>query len=93
MGWGRFLLLGDIGQQLDLGDREREMTELRERLRDQQGRDEGQDTMIQVLRIENEELKLYVGAIVRLLRSKQVISDEEVKTIVDEVEQSSTGRP
>ncbi len=93
MGWGRFLLLGDIGQQMDLGDREREMTELRERLRDQQGRDEGQDTMIQVLRIENEELKLYIGALVRLLRSKRVISDEEVKTIVDEVEQSSTGRP
>ena len=93
MGWGRFLLLGDLGQQLDIGDREREMAELRERIRDQRGRDEGQDTMIQLLRAENEELKLYVGAIVRLLRSKQVISDEEVKQIVDEVEQTSTKRP
>ena len=93
MGWGRFLLLGDLGQQRDIGDREREMTELRERIREQRGRDEGQDTMIQLLRAENEELKLYVGAIVRLLRSKQVISDEEVKRIVDEVEQTSTKRP
>lgn len=93
MGWGRFLLLGDIGQQLDIGDREREMAEFRERIRDQRGRDEGQDTMIQLLRAENEELKLYVGAIVRLLRSKQVVSDEEVKQIVDEVEQTSTKRP
>ena len=93
MGWGRFLLLGDLGQQLDIGDREREMTELRERIRDQRGRDEGQDTLIQLLRAENEELKLYVGAIVRLLRSKRVISDEEVKQIVDEVEQTSTKRP
>ena len=93
MGWGRFLLLGDLGQQLDIGDREREMAELRERIRDQRGRDEGQDTMIQLLRAENEELKLYVGAIVRLLRSKQVVTDEEVKRIVDEVEQTSTKRP
>ncbi len=93
MGWGRFLLLGDIGQQLDIGDREREMAALRERIRDQRGRDEGQDTMIQVLRAENEELKLYIGALVRLLRSKQVVTDEEVRQIVDEVEQSSTGRP
>ena len=93
MGWGRFLLLGDLGQQMDIGDREREMAELRERIRDQRGRDEGQDTMIQLLRAENEELKLYVGAIVRLLRSKHVITDEEVKRIVDEVEQTSTKRP
>jgi hypothetical protein len=33
MGWGRFLLLGDLGQQLDLSDQRREMRDLRAELR------------------------------------------------------------
>jgi hypothetical protein len=33
MGWGRFLLLGDLGQQLDLSEQRREMSDLRAELR------------------------------------------------------------
>ncbi len=33
MGWGRTLLLGDVGNRLDIGDCEREISSLRTKLR------------------------------------------------------------
>ena len=93
MGWGRFLLLGDLGQQLDLADRERDMVDLRERIYDQHSRDTNQDAQITALRQENDELKLYVGALVKLLASKGVITDTDVREMVGLVERSTSSRP
>ena len=33
MGWGRWLLLGDLGQQMDLADHQAEIDNLKEELR------------------------------------------------------------
>ena len=33
MGWGRMLLLGNLGQQLDIEDQRREIQQLRSRVR------------------------------------------------------------
>ena len=89
MGWGRYFLLGDLGQQLDLQDRQREMDQMRQYLHSQYDTDRAQDQQIATLRKENEELKLYVTALVRLLTRKNLISGAEVKAMVDGVE--STG--
>ena len=89
MGWGRYFLLGDIGQQLDLQDRQREMDDIRQYLHSQHDTDRAQDQQIETLRRENEELQLYVTALVRLLTRKGAITDAEVRAMVEGVE--STG--
>jgi hypothetical protein len=81
MGWGRYLLLGDLGQQLDLSDQKREMEDLRDELR--RSRVSSVDTNdIAHLRAENDELRLYLAALVRLLTSKGVVTREELENIV-----------
>ena len=52
----------------------------------QQQVDQGQDDQLKALREENAELKLYVTALVRLLTRKGVVSEEEVKEMVQSVE-------
>ena len=93
MGWGRFLLLGNLGQQLDLSDHMAELERQREEL-DQlrgelrQGRPETPDLSLEVwqLRNENDELKLYVAALVRILVSRNVMTAEEFKRFVEVID-------
>lgn len=93
MGWGRFLLLGDLGQQLDLSDQtaeiQRQKAEL-ERLRNNVygNRNSAPDTSTEVwkLRNDNDELKLYLAALVRILISKNVIDTEEFRRIVETID-------
>jgi hypothetical protein len=81
MGWGRYLFLGDLGQQLDLSDQKREIESLRDELQRSRATSPGAD--ISTLQAENDELRLYLAAIVRLLTSKGVVSREEIKQVVD----------
>ena len=81
MGWGRFLLLGDLGQQLDLSDQRREMRDLRAELRRTQG-SQADATTLAELRAENDELRLYLTALMRLLATKGVVTREELEQIV-----------
>jgi len=81
MGWGRFLLLGDLGQQLDLSDQRREMRDLRAELRRTQ-RSQADATTLAELRAENDELRLYLTALMRLLATKGVVTREELEQIV-----------
>ncbi len=82
MGWGRYFLMGDIGQQLDLQDRQREVDQLRGQMNAQWSRDRSQDEQIQTLRYENQELKLYVASLVKLLRAKGIVTEQEIADIV-----------
>jgi hypothetical protein len=81
MGWGRFLLFGDLGQQLDLSDQRREMRDLRAELRRTQ-RSQADATTLAELRAENDELRLYLTALMRLLATKGVVTREELEQIV-----------
>jgi Tfp pilus assembly protein PilO len=81
MGWGRFLLLGNLGQQLDLADQRREMRDLRAELRRAQ-RPQADATTLAELRAENDELRLYLTALMRLLAAKGVVTREELEQIV-----------
>ena len=86
MGWGRMLLLGNIGQQMDLDDVQGEIAELRSRLRTSRTRAEAADREVDRLATENDELRLYVAAILRILVTKGVVSQAELEVLVRAVD-------
>lgn len=86
MGWGRMMLLGNVGQQLDIGELETAVSEMQNAVLDNQRTDLDQAKSIAALRRENQELKLYLATVVRLLVSKGVLQPAEVETIVRAIE-------
>lgn len=86
MGWGRTLLLGDIGNRLDIADTEHDIARLKRSLEGTRQRDWTQDEKIAALESENSELKLYLATIIRLLTSKGVVSAEELETMVNAID-------
>jgi len=74
MGWGRMMLLGNFGQQMDIED-------LRKGFEQQDARDRTQEQNIETLLQENSQLKLAVTALSRLLVSKGVLTPAEVQEI------------
>jgi len=87
MGWGRMFLMGNVGQQLDIGDVENAVNEMQSAFLENQQADLKQEHSITELRRENQDLKLYLAAMVRLLVSKGVLKPEEVEATVNAVEQ------
>lgn len=85
MGWGRMLLLGNVGQQLDIGDIEREIASMSAHLRhvDQQT----VDVMARLMR-ENGELKLHLVAVTRLLVTKGIVTPEELASLADSIDRA-----
>ena len=99
MGWGRFLLLGNLGQQLDLSDQKAELENMRYELAHSRNvaasascDASALQREIAALQRENDELRLYLAALVRLLVSKGAISAEELTAIVNAVD-SEDGLP
>jgi len=86
MGWGRMLMLGNFGQQLDIGDLNNEIAGMRNAVASNEDVDREQEQRIQQLQGENRELKLYLATLVRLLVSKGVLRAEEVNVIVRAIE-------
>ncbi|MDF7798365.1 hypothetical protein P4C99_02760 [Pontiellaceae bacterium B1224] len=86
MGWGRTLILGDIGNRLDIEDTENEIARLKRSLRTAASIDQSQDQKIRKLESENAEMKLYITSLIRLLLSKGAISAEELTKMVDEID-------
>ncbi len=86
MGWGRTLLLGDIGNRLDIEDTERDIAHLKRQLASASSTDVSQDKKIDALLRENAELKLYLASMIRLLTAKGTISGEELEAVVRAVD-------
>jgi phage/plasmid primase-like uncharacterized protein len=83
MGWGRWFFLGDMGQQLDLQDQAQQIEQLRQNLAAQaQASAERTSDDLRRLREENNELKLYLAATLRLLMGKGVATREEIQALV-----------
>lgn len=82
MGWARTLLLGDIGNRLDIEDNEERVAQLRAELRRQRQTDADQDVVINLLADENDQLKLAIAGLARLLVDKGVASADEIESIV-----------
>ena len=81
MGWGRMLLLGDWGQQMDLEEQRAEIADLKHRIGEGLG-----DRGIDALRADNDELRLYVAVLVRMLVAKNVVTREELEALVAAVD-------
>ncbi len=86
MGWGRYLLLGNLGQQLDLSDQEEEIENLKNELRRSRGSGAEVSEGIARLQGEVDEMRLYLAALVRLLVSKGLVTQEEIKRFVDVID-------
>jgi len=80
------LLLGNVGQQLDLDDLNGEIAGMQGAFLENQQVDLQQAQSIALLRRENQELKLYLATLLRLLVSKGVLKPEEVETTVRAIE-------
>lgn len=88
MGWGRALLMGDIGNMMDIQDVGRDVSKLKRRLSFERAQTERHEDAVAELAQENAELKLYLSAVVRLLISKSIVKREELEAIVEEIDRS-----
>jgi hypothetical protein len=86
MGWGRYFLLGDLGQQLDLSDQKAEIDRLRQEMQRSRAAGSGSTEAFRRLQAENDELRLYLAAVIRILIAKRVVTQAEMKQIVDAVD-------
>lgn len=83
MGWGRTLLLGDVGNRLDIGDCERDIQRMKSEVGEAARVNWDQSERIRRLEKENGEIKLYLAAFARLLISKGVCTREELLKLVE----------
>lgn len=83
MGWGRTFLLGDVGNRLDIADCEQDIRVLKESLMELHQEEQEADAELMTLRRENDELKLYIAALIRLLTNKGVLGQQEIEKMVD----------
>jgi len=86
MGWGRMLLMGNVGQQLDIGDLNSAIAGMHSSVAENLQVDREQGRSIELLHRENQELKLYLATLIRLLVAKGVLQQEEVETTVRAIE-------
>ncbi|MEE2907370.1 MAG: hypothetical protein VX527_05995 [Planctomycetota bacterium] len=83
MGWGRTLLLGDVGNRLDIADTERDIKYLHQKITNKSKVDQQQEVRLTELEIENDQIKLYLASLIRLLVSKGTLSQDELHAFVD----------
>jgi nitrogen fixation/metabolism regulation signal transduction histidine kinase len=86
MGWARTLILGEVGNRLDISDCEKDIQVLKASLMEMNQEDRSQDQELINLRRESDELKLYLSAIIRLLTAKKVLTMEELKKMINAVD-------
>ena len=90
MGWLRYMLLGDLGQQLDLDEQKAQMDSMRDELRRARPYAPSSQPQGDTRRLQKEidELRLYVAALTRLLVSSNVVDKAELGRVVQEIDAS-----
>lgn len=83
MGWGRTFILGDIGNRMDISDCEEDIRVLKESLMEMHQEGHAVDSELHAVQMENNQLKLYIAALMRLLVSKKVLSKAEIHRMVE----------
>ena len=88
MGWGSYLLLGDLGQQLDIMQQRDEMERLRAAVAEAKNKPapSGDSERIAQLEYELDEMRLYVVSLMRLLLSKELVSREDLERMLKMVD-------
>jgi nitrogen fixation/metabolism regulation signal transduction histidine kinase len=86
MGWARTMILGDVGNRLDIQDCEEDIKVLKSTLMEMNQEDREKDQELTILRRENDELKLYLSALIRLLTARNVLTKEELRKMVNAID-------
>lgn len=86
MGWGRTLFLGDFGNRMDIEDCEQDIRRIKRELRGGYNKDMSQDEKIRRLTQENDELKLYLAGLIRLLTANGTINAPDYAQFVEAVD-------
>ena len=86
MGWMRTLLLGDIGNRLDIADAERSVSALRQSQQRTVNNLHARDQQIERLKDEVERQKLAIQALTRFLVQKDLVDEQELQDFIEEVD-------
>lgn len=82
------MLLGNVGQQLDIQDTQSALQELEQRLRACGKFDEETSRYLRDQHRDFHELRLHYAALVELLLNKGVVTREELVQLVDKVDRA-----
>lgn len=80
MGFGRDMMGGEVTKS-DLAHVESQVRQMRNVMRRGENQDRSQERQLKELRRENDALKLYLAALIRILISRGVISETEIERI------------
>ncbi len=87
MGWGRMLLLGNWGQQMDIEEQREEIEDLRHQLAAATGSgDTTLNNRVAQLEKENGELRLYLASLMKYLGHKGVLHQDEFRKLVETID-------
>ena len=86
MGWMRTLILGDIGNRLDIADTEADIRALRNK--HQAGAKSLDEKTREIDRLKNElgRQTLAIQALTRFLISKEIVKEEELARFINEID-------
>lgn len=84
------MLLGDIGNRLDISDNEQRIAQIqrdqRQKYSAKSSKDKSQDEAIAALRADVSQLELALGTMATLLISKGVVTTDELGRLVEVIE-------
>lgn len=83
MGWMRTILLGDIGNRLDIGDAEKGISALRLSLSKAKRTTRTNEERISNLEEENEQLELLITMLLRRLQEKNLFNGDEIRSLTE----------
>ena len=83
MGWMRTILLGDIGNRLDIGDAEKGIRALRLSLSKAKRTTRTNEERISNLEEENEQLELLITMLLRRLQEKNLFNGDEIRSLTE----------
>ena len=83
MGWMRTILLGDIGNHLDIADAEKSIRSLRVSLSKAKRTTRTNEERISTLEEENEQLELLITMLLRRLQEKNLLDGDEILSLTE----------
>ena len=86
MGWGHWLLLDDVGRQHDVTETIGEIGIMQQRLNKTAANQASVTDELRRLTVENNELKLYVATVFRLLLDKELVTFDELTALVNAID-------
>jgi chromosome condensin MukBEF ATPase and DNA-binding subunit MukB len=86
MGWMRTLLLGDIGNRLDIADAEDQIGLLKSQQKQARQRLVQKELTIENLRSEVAQQRLAIQALTRFLVKKEILAADELDDFIKEVD-------